>query len=111
MSVLYVIEKHDQLLQLWRSQDAANIRIAHVDFHCDMRGLLIDRQTRRAYRIGSILRRVDVGNFLAHAVVEGRGEFLANAEIAGKKEQEEQPDDLKDEGQQVDEQEAGAAAQ
>jgi hypothetical protein len=46
-----------------------------VDFHDDLRGLLVDRRRRRAYPIGAPARRfaaVDAGNFLAHAVLEGR---------------------------------------
>ncbi len=46
MNVIYVIERHDQLLQLWRSQNIKNLRVVHVDFHCDMRGLLVDRQAQ-----------------------------------------------------------------
>lgn len=72
MSVLYVIERHDQLLQLWRSQNASMLRIVHVDSHCDMRGLLVDRRAQRAQPIGDILVRVDEGNFLTHAIIERR---------------------------------------
>jgi len=71
MSKLYVIETHDQLLQLWRSQNATSLSIAHLDFHCDMRGLLIDRQAQIAYPITDF-KRVDEGNFLTHAIKEGR---------------------------------------
>jgi len=71
MSILYVIEMHDQLLQLWRSQNATDLSIVHLDSHCDMRGLLINRQAQLAYPITNFMR-VDEGNFLAHAVKEGR---------------------------------------
>jgi hypothetical protein len=72
MSVLHIIERHDQLLQLWRSQNAMGLRIVHMDFHCDMRGLLVDRRAQRVHQIGDILIRVDEGNFLTHAIMERR---------------------------------------
>ncbi|NEO73723.1 UPF0489 family protein [Moorena sp. SIO3H5] len=72
MTTLYVIEKHDQLLSIWRRQNATNLRVVHLDFHCDMRGLLIDRRAQRAYPIDDIRKGVDVGNFLTHAILEGR---------------------------------------
>ncbi len=72
MNVIYVIERHDQRLQLWRSQNINNLRVVHVDFHCDMRGLLVDHQAQQVYRIGDMGRGVDQGNFLTHAIIEGR---------------------------------------
>ena len=71
MNLLYVIDQHQQLLQLWRSQNATGLNIAHLDFHCDMRGLLIDREAQVAYPINS-LERVDEGNYLTHAIMERR---------------------------------------
>jgi hypothetical protein len=67
-----VAEEHDQILHLWRAQNASSLRILHLDFHCDMRGLLIDRKTQRAYRIWDLNQGVGQGNFLAHAILEGR---------------------------------------
>jgi hypothetical protein len=72
MGVIYTMERHHELLHLWRAQNAASLRIAHLDFHCDMRGLLIDRRAGRAYRIGDRFPDLDQGNFLTHAVIEGR---------------------------------------
>lgn len=69
--LLHVIELHDQLLEVWREQNATELRIAHLDFHCDMRGLLVDRCAQVVWPIGD-LGEVDEGNFLAHAVREGR---------------------------------------
>ncbi len=75
---LYVIEEHDQLLHIWREQDVQNLRIVHFDFHCDMRGMLVDREKQHAYRIFDLLAMLeidddlDIGNFLMHAVMEGR---------------------------------------
>lgn len=76
MTTLYMVEEHDQVLDLWREQDARRLRVVHIDAHCDMRGLLIDRPVRRAYRIQDITERVDIGNYLAHAVLEGRVEAV-----------------------------------
>jgi hypothetical protein len=72
MCVIYVVEEHDQVLSLWRAQQVRSIRVLHLDFHCDMRGLLIDRKAQRAYRIWDINPAVDQGNFLTHAILEGR---------------------------------------
>ena len=77
--MIYACEHHDQLLSLWRDQNRRGLRLAHVDFHDDLRGLLIHRRRRRAYALGALARgeaRVDSGNFLAHAVLEGRVERI-----------------------------------
>lgn len=66
------MERHHELLHLWREQGASSLRVAHLDFHCDMRGMLVDRRTGRAYRIRNGFPALDQGNFLAHAVLEGR---------------------------------------
>jgi hypothetical protein len=73
--VIYVCEHHDEALTHWRSVDLRGIALVHVDFHDDLRGLLVDRRRRVAYPIGKLARgpvAVDSGNFLAHAVLEGR---------------------------------------
>jgi len=75
--VILVAEHHDQLLQYWREEDRRGISLCHVDFHDDLRGLLIDRRQGRACAIGALKRGeapADPGNFLAHAVLEGRVE-------------------------------------
>lgn len=74
MSVLYVAEEHDQILGLWRKQDARSLRVLHVDFHCDMSGLLINRCRGLAHRILERHPSVHAGNFLTHAILEGRVE-------------------------------------
>ena len=51
MYTIYVAEHHDQLLDLWREQDARSIEPLRLDFPCDMRGLLIDRTAGQAFRI------------------------------------------------------------
>ena len=71
MGKIYIVETHDQVLYLWREQAASARRILHVDFHCDLRGLLIDRPDQRAYPLREWRTGVDQGNFLKHAVLEG----------------------------------------
>jgi hypothetical protein len=74
MPELVLAEEHGQIYRLWRERGLAGLRLAHVDHHCDMRGLLIDRRRGRAWLIDRAdprIRVVDSGNFLAHAIVEG----------------------------------------
>ncbi len=72
MRTVYVGDEHDQVLALWRLQEASSLRVLHMDFHCDMRGLLIDRRAGRAYRILDVHPELDHGSFLSYAVAEGR---------------------------------------
>lgn len=76
MTILYVIEQHDQLLHLWREQRAVELQVVHMDFHCDLRGLLINRRTQQAYHINDQPTELDEGNFLTHAIMEGRVKSL-----------------------------------
>jgi hypothetical protein len=71
MNVIYVARWHDQLLNLWREQRARSLSVLHLDFHCDLRGLLIDRGNQRAFRIWDRFSAPDPGNFLTHAVLLG----------------------------------------
>ena len=72
MTVIRTMERHHEALLLWRRQDARNLRVVHLDFHCDMRGMLVNRAEGRAHRIRDRYPELDQGNFLAHAVEEGR---------------------------------------
>lgn len=73
MCTIYVAEQHDQVLDLWRKREASSLNVLHLDFHCDMRGLLINRRDQLAYRIPDFVSQgVDEGNFLTHAILEGR---------------------------------------
>ena len=72
MSTLYLMERHDQLLDVWQEMSAKHLSVAHLDFHCDMRDLLVDQSAQRAYWIRSGLPRIDEGNFITHAILEGR---------------------------------------
>ena len=68
---LYVIDSHEQALNIWREQQLTNAKLLHVDFHCDQRGLLVNRKKDQAYPIWTRFQKVDEGNFLKHAIVEG----------------------------------------
>lgn len=72
MGLIYTMERHHEVLFQWREQDATSLRVVHLDFHCDMRGMLVDRAAGRAYRIRDRFSELDQGNFLAHAVLEHR---------------------------------------
>ena len=73
--MIYVCEHHHEVLEHWRRRDVRQIALSHVDFHDDLRGLLVDRRRGVAYPVGRLAREavpLDAGNFLAHAVLEGR---------------------------------------
>lgn len=69
---LYVMERHDQLLDVWRELDARQLAVTHVDFHCDMRGLLVDVEAGRAHAELAGLPPLDEGNYITYALLEGR---------------------------------------
>ncbi len=71
MRKIFVVEYHDQVLELWRAEAISSKQVLHLDFHCDLRGLLINRRTQRAHRVWDRFPGVDEGNFLTHAILEG----------------------------------------
>jgi hypothetical protein len=74
MTDLFVAEEHSQLYDLWLARGCRNLSICHVDFHCDMRGLLIDRRSGKAryvWQCDPFMSRLDSGSFLTHAVMKG----------------------------------------
>jgi hypothetical protein len=74
MTNLYIIKNHNELLRLWRARGIRGIRLLHVDFHDDLRGLFVDRRRKKAWRTGLLREHIDPpdeGNFLAHAVLDG----------------------------------------
>lgn len=74
MREILVAEEHAQVYEVWRERGYRGLAVAHIDFHDDMRGLLIDRTRGRAWLIDrgdARVRVVDSGNFLGHAVVDG----------------------------------------
>jgi len=69
---ILIAEEHDQIYQVWLERGLHNIAVAHIDFHCDMRGLMIDRLRGVAYMASKYEARfVDDGNFLSHAIMNG----------------------------------------
>ncbi len=68
---VYAIESHEQDLHIWRREQTRNVKVVHVDFHCDMRGMLVDCSQQRVYRIWDRYSRLNEGNFLTHAILEG----------------------------------------
>ncbi|MDO9087617.1 MAG: hypothetical protein Q7U53_15520 [Anaerolineaceae bacterium] len=72
MCIIYVAEEHNLLLDLWRENKSKELSVLHLDSHCDMRGLLIDRKSQRAYSILGDKTPVDQGNYLTFAITEGR---------------------------------------
>jgi hypothetical protein len=74
MTELIVAEEHCQIYDLWLERDARNLAVCHVDFHCDMRGLFIDRSRGLASFTGKripFIHRLDSGSYLSHAVMNG----------------------------------------
>lgn len=73
MPEITVCDEHGQVYDLWRRRAAAGLRVVHVDFHCDMRGLLIDRGRQRVRFLTADGRipRADSGNYLGVAMAEG----------------------------------------
>lgn len=74
MTTIYVIKNHHELLRLWQSRGSRGVRLLHVDFHDDLRGLLVDRRRGKAWSAGVFRECADPpddGNFLAHAVLDG----------------------------------------
>ena len=72
MREILIAEEHDQVYQVWLERRVHNIAVAHIDFHCDMRGLMIDRLRGVAYMVSRYEAGfVDDGNFLSHAIMNG----------------------------------------
>ena len=46
------------------------MEVVHVDFHCDMRGLLVDRDQQLGWQIPEIRSTLDEGNYLRYAIFE-----------------------------------------
>jgi hypothetical protein len=74
MTELIVAEEHSRLYDLWIEHGDLNLSVCHVDFHCDMRGLLIDRRLGRARKVWQcdpFMNQLDSGSFLTFAVMQG----------------------------------------
>lgn len=72
MPELIIAEHHDQVYAVWKERQMRGLRVAHVDYHCDMRGIMIDRPKGQAHFISERETQfVDRGNYLGHAIMEG----------------------------------------
>ena len=72
MREILIAEEHDQVYQILFERQVQKIAIAHIDFHCDMRGLMIDRLRGIAYMASHYEATfIDDGNFLSHAIMNG----------------------------------------
>ena len=72
MPEILIAEEHDRVYQVLLDRKAHNISVVHIDFHCDMRGLMIDRLKNRAYMASRYEAGfIDDGNFLSHAIMNG----------------------------------------
>lgn len=74
MPEIIVCDEHSQVYDVWRERSLRDLRVSHVDFHCDMSGLFIDRKRSRASFIDGTVPGKSIphsGNFLGHAIVEG----------------------------------------
>jgi hypothetical protein len=87
MSIIYTAETHEQILGVWQSQNLSSLKILHLDFHCDMRGLYVDRESQQAYRIWDFNNMVGQGNYITHAILERRIQSIrwVHDEIGGRK--------------------------
>ncbi len=70
MTDIHLFNTHEKLYYFWRENNIEDITLVHIDSHCDMRGLLIDRKNSRA-KYAPLIDRLDGGSFLARAVKEG----------------------------------------
>jgi len=72
MPEIIIAEHHDQVYPVWVERGMRGVKLTHVDFHCDMRGILIDRTKNSAiFTSHRETTFVDRGNFLAHAIMNG----------------------------------------
>src|SRR5665647_2645966 len=74
MNDLIIAEEHSQLYDLWHERGARNLSVCHIDFHCDLRGLLVDRRRGQACFVGKhvpYIHLLDSGSYLSHAVMNG----------------------------------------
>ena len=67
---VYLVDDHHQVLSLWRERDLRNLKLAHLDAHCDLRGLVVGEGGELAARIDA--SAPSPSNFLAIAAAEGR---------------------------------------
>jgi hypothetical protein len=74
MPEILLCEEHSQVYETWRERQQTGLTVTHIDFHCDMRGFLIDRRRGLISLLDSFAspgKDVDSGNYLGHAALEG----------------------------------------
>lgn len=72
MPEIIMADNHEQVYPVWVERGHRNVKLTHLDFHCDMRGILIDRPAGKAFFTSHRESTfVDRGNFLAHAIMNG----------------------------------------
>lgn len=72
MPKIYVADNHEQVYPIWQENEIKGAKLTHLDFHCDMRGIMIDRKAGRAFFTSQRETTfIDRGNFLAHAIMNG----------------------------------------
>jgi len=72
MPEIIIADNHEQVYPVWKEHGLKNALLTHVDFHCDMRGIMIDREQGRAFFTSQRESTfIDRGNFLAHAIMNG----------------------------------------
>lgn len=72
MPKIYVADNHEQVYPIWQKHKIKSAKLTHLDFHCDMRGIMIDRKAGLAFFTSERETTfVDRGNFLAHAIMNG----------------------------------------
>ena len=72
MPKIIVAENHEQVYPVWVEHGVKGGSLTHVDFHCDMRGIMIDRKNGEAFFTSDRETTfIDRGNFLAHAIMNG----------------------------------------
>jgi hypothetical protein len=72
MPEIMIADNHEQVYPIWESRNLQGISLTHLDFHCDMRGIMIDRPAGKAFFTSEREKQfIDRGNFLAHAIMNG----------------------------------------
>jgi len=72
MPKIYVADNHEQVYPIWQEHKIKGAKLTHLDFHCDMRGIMIDRKSGSAFFTSERETTfIDRGNFLAHAIMNG----------------------------------------
>lgn len=69
---IIIADNHEQVYPVWSERGIKGAMLTHVDFHCDMRGIMIDRKAGSAFFTSHRESTfIDRGNFLAHAIMNG----------------------------------------